>query len=140
RIVSVLRARTTGERELRTGQPYHPPPPAPRYGAGPADEAEARRRWAEVVEAAPSAGRRGALLASFAYTGTPNAAWILAEPGSAFERWWWLRSLPPPRPTLLRQGGRSLPYPVPLEGIPGEPIGSLLAGMERIAGATSAPS
>lgn len=142
RIVSALRARTAGARVLRPGQPYLPPPADDRYGARPVDEEDARHRWREALAGVPPAERRSALLGAFAWTGAPNAAWILGESAAgddptalraAFRRWWWLRALPPRDPRLLRTPRGLLPYPLPLEGVPGERIDSLLEGMERAA-------
>jgi hypothetical protein len=142
RILSVLWSRQAGDRVLRSGATYRPPPPPRRYGVEPVREEEAWRRWGEEIGSAPPPERRGALLRGFAFTGAPNADFILgtaAEHGSpaaleeAFHRWWWLRSLPEPRPVLLRQQARLLPYPVPLSGVDAMPVPSLLAGMDRVA-------
>ncbi len=54
---------------------------------------------------------------------------------AAFERWWWIRGLPPPRPVVLRPGRRSQPYPVELPGVPAERFSSLLDAMAHLAGA-----
>lgn len=149
RIISVLRARTAGERELRPGAAYTAPGGEARFGAGAVDAAEARDRWETEIGAAAPAARRGALIRGFAYTGAPNAAPILGpaadggDPGAlrgAFDRWWTLRALPPATPTLLHTaGGASLPYPLPLPGAPGDAIGSLLEGMERVAASGERP-
>jgi hypothetical protein len=142
RIVGVAWTRSAGDRQLRTGAPYEPPAANPRFGAEPVSEGEAWARWRELLEPLPEAARRAALLESFAYTGSPNADFLLglpdpAGPGaqlrSAFERWWWLRSFPRADPAILRLGRRRLPYPLRLAGIPAEEIPSLLEGMERLA-------
>ncbi len=142
RIVSALRARAAGERALYPGQPYRPPPPAGRAGAASEAEGDAWRLWLGRLEPVPPGRRRDVLLESFAYTGTPNAAWILGESAAregeaelraAFRRWWWLRGLPPRDPRLIRTAGRIFPYPLPLSGLPGDPVASLLEGMERVA-------
>ncbi|MBW3629964.1 MAG: DUF814 domain-containing protein [Gemmatimonadetes bacterium] len=142
RILAVAWSRSAGVRSLRTGGTYESPAPAARFGVGAVSEGAAWARWREVMEDLPIPARRSALLANFAYTGSPNADFLLGSrdpeaPGadvrSAFERWWWLRSLPSAQPVLLDLGRRVLPYPIGLPGVPGEPVRSLLEGMERLA-------
>lgn len=53
---------------------------------------------------------------------------------AAFERWWWIRGLPTPRPVVLRLGRRSQPYPVALAGVQAERFPSLLDAMAHLAG------
>lgn len=137
RILSLAWTRAAGERALRSGAPYEPPAGEPRYGAGPVDEVEARARWGERIEGAPPGERRAALLSSFAYAGAANAAFLLGEAGNpdgraSFERWWWLRGLPPARPAIVRAGGRLLPYPLPVGEVERE-AESLLSAMTVVA-------
>lgn len=143
RIVSVLNARMSGDRSLRAGAPYLAPRGEPRFGADPdVDRGEARVLWESVIAESPEEDRLRRLLGRFAWTGAINGEWILGsradgrgfEADAAFDRWWWIRGLPEPRPTVLRFGGRLQPYPVALAGIPGEPCPSLLAAMDRVAG------
>jgi predicted ribosome quality control (RQC) complex YloA/Tae2 family protein len=140
RILSVLRPRTAGRRVLRPGTRYQPPEARPRFGVESVSEDAAWERWRSALGEEPPAERRSALLRGFAYTGTPNAGAVLGEAAeaageaplrAAFERWWKLRALPPPRPVLL-EGGQ--PYPVPLPGTGSRPVGSLLEAMEAAAG------
>jgi len=138
RILSALRARSAGERSLRPGQPYRPPPPAGRFGVEEVGVEDARDRWREEIAAAPAEQRRSRLLRTFAWTGALPAEWILGragevEPWTAFQRWWWLRSLPPARPALLRAAKGVHPYPLSLRGMEAEPVDSLLEGMARLA-------
>ncbi len=152
RILSVLWSRSAGGRSLHTGSVYRPPPPSRRFGAeamgeGAARESDvrdeaARAAWVRLLGDLAPGERRAALLAGFAYTGAASAGAILGSAASdpsaeallaGFERWWWLRSLPPARPVLLRGDARLLPYPVPLPGVESEPVASLLVGMERAA-------
>ena len=137
RILAIAWTRSTGMRSLRTGARYEPPPPSARFGADPVAEGAAWARWREVMDDAPEAERRSLLLDGFAYTGTPNAGFVLGgaewSSRSAFERWWWLRSLPAAEPALLRVGKRTLPYPLRLEGVAAEPVPSLLEALDRLA-------
>ncbi|CAN5836664.1 NFACT RNA binding domain-containing protein [soil metagenome] len=142
RLLTVLRARTAGDRVLRPGQPYAPPAPLQRYGADEVATEDALARWtATVGDAAPNE-RKGILLRSFAYTGTLNAPVILGDAArdddpanltSAFQRWWELRELGLAEPVLLRVTGRTLPYPRTLDGLEGTPVRSLLDGMAALA-------
>ena len=136
RILAVAWTRSAGGRQLRTGYPYEPPAPSARFGADAVSEGAAWARWRAVMEDAPAGERRSLLLREFAYTGAPNAEFILGgDEGavrSAFERWWWLRSLPPAEPALLHAGRRTLPYPLALPGLRAEPVRSLLEGMDVV--------
>jgi hypothetical protein len=142
RTLAVLWSRAAGDRLLRAGQPYRPPAASRRFGTGEVDEAAARERWERELGGLPPGERRGALLRGFALTGAPNAGPILGEAArtadpaalrAAFERWWWLRGLPPAEPAVLATGGGPLPYPVRLPGVPAEPAPSLLAAIARVA-------
>ena len=136
RIRSVLRAREAGGRSLFAGDPYVPPPGRPRFGADEVERTNAEQQWMDSIEAAEPEERRRRLLAGFAWTGTGNAGWILgdqSDPAAAFERWWWLRALPPARPAVLEVEPAPYPYPLALSGIPSRPAPSLLAAMEIVA-------
>jgi predicted ribosome quality control (RQC) complex YloA/Tae2 family protein len=68
----------------------------------------------------------------------------LADPGrleAAWERYRALAVRPEARPHLLRARGRAVPYPLPLPGIPGSPMVSLLAAFQAVIdeGARNAP-
>src|SRR5690606_23365618 len=135
-IVNVLRGRRAGTRALFPGRRYELPDlGGPRYGAQGVPRAEAWTRWQAEVAHKPAAARRTSVLRSFAFTGTLNTRWILSAETeqAAFERWWWLRSLPTPEPGLVTNGERRTPYPLPLEGWEWEGASSLLAAMDRLA-------
>jgi hypothetical protein len=151
RILSILWSRSAGGRSLRSGAVYAPPRPAARFGAAAVDRDAARAHWMTALGPVAPEARRAALLSGFAYTGTANAAPVLGAAGregdagaeaaeagesglgAAFERWWRLRSLPPPAPVLLHLPDRTLPYPFALPGVESEPAKSLLDGMARAA-------
>jgi hypothetical protein len=142
RTLAVLWSRTAGDRLLRAGQPYRPPAASRRFGAGEIEEGTAWQAWQRELGGLPPAERRAALLRRFALTGAPNAGPILGEAAAtadraalraAFERWWWLRGLPPAEPAVLATGGGPLPYPVRLPGVRAEAAPSLLAAMDRVA-------
>lgn len=146
RIQTLLRGRDAGDRVLRPGQLYQPPPPPGRFGASASDPDAAWLRWREELGPLAPEERRAALLRSFAYTGAPNAGWVLGGAGAdaaelelraAFARWWWLRGMPDASPVLIRGPRRLFPYPVPLDGLASEPVESLLAGMERLSEGTA---
>lgn len=135
-IVNVLRGRRAGDRALFPGQRYAAPPPSDRVGCTDISRDEARMRWMEILSRLGPEERRKALLATFAYTGALNASWIL-EAGNdedAFERWWWLRSIPPASPGLLGPAGKTHPYPLALDGRPFEATPTLLEAMDQVAG------
>jgi predicted ribosome quality control (RQC) complex YloA/Tae2 family protein len=141
RIISVLNARSSGSRSLQPGAHYTPPPGEPRFGAAPVARDDARRFWDEKLSDAAPDDRIRRLLASFAFTGSLTARWILGivddtgfDADSAFERWWWIRGIPSPAPVLLEVGHRTQPFPVELSGVPGKSFPSLLAAMESLAG------
>lgn len=146
RIISLAWSRNAGGRALRSGVPYAPPNPSDRIGGPGTSEADAWSEWRRTVSAAGPDERRRALLGRFAFTGALNADFILSGTGAsgpwqaeeaaereAFGRWWWIRSLPTPRPVLLTVGMRRTPYPFPLGDAAREPVGSLLEGMDRLA-------
>jgi hypothetical protein len=139
RILSVLRSRRAGGRSLFPGETYRPPAPAGRVECRVGSREDVRATWMEELASCPPSELRGRVLSRFAYTGAMNAGWIL-EPAmeggdlaAAFERWWWLCAGPERRPHVLLAGNRRAPYPVPLEGIPGEPAPGLLEAMASVA-------
>jgi predicted ribosome quality control (RQC) complex YloA/Tae2 family protein len=141
RIVSALRARTAGGRELHPGDVYEPPRGSPRFGAAEVGEAEAWTRWREQVGDTPPAERRAKLLREFAWLGAVNVDAVLGHAGSrdadealrdAFERWWAVRGEDEARPVLVTTPAGVIPYPFPLPGLDSEPVRSLLEGMERV--------
>lgn len=151
RIHAALWARRAGERMLHPGAEYRAPEAVHRVGAEAVAREEARRIWVERIGGVAPSERQGALLRSFAWTGTVNAVAILGRAGEeeaggaddpesadrielAFDRWWTLRSLPPANPALLTAGPHRQPYPLPLDGWHRTPTVSLLAAMERAAG------
>src|SRR5690606_34041877 len=89
-IVNVLRGRRAGGRALFPGQPYAPPAPSDRAGLTAITLHEGRQLWDSRIRAAPSDGRREAILRFLAFTGTLNARWILegASEEECFDRWW----------------------------------------------------
>lgn len=141
RILALLRTRTAGRRVLRPGVPYEPPSGEARLGAGDVGEAEAWAAWRERLEGLEGDALRRSVLRGFAYTGTLNVDAILGagmgqarDPSrAAFERWWDMRSIPRARPTLLSLPSGLQPYPVPLPGVAGEPVDTILDGMARVA-------
>jgi predicted ribosome quality control (RQC) complex YloA/Tae2 family protein len=139
RILAVLRSRRAGARSLVAGERYLPPTGSARFDCLAPSETDAWARWRRDLEGGTDSERRGALIAGFAETGALNADWVLApavernDLKGAFRRWWWLCRGPEGQPHLLRIGNRVLPYPFPLEGVPGEPCPSLLAGMADLA-------
>lgn len=143
RILALLRSRNPGERVLRPGIAYEPPPGEPRFGADDVAESEAWEIWRERLTGLEGDALRRAVLRGFAYTGTVNVDAIVGETGVggglegsrvAFERWWAIRSLPAARPVLLTLPTGRQPYPVPLPGVASEPVATLAEAMARVAG------
>ncbi len=146
-IVSALRARTAGERELRPGAIYRPPAPRPRVAPDPHDPEAALQRWYAVLAATPPAARAALLIRDFAGTGSLNAEPILGDAAStpdagalreAFHRWQALWTANEARPVILLQPTGVQPYPFPLPGVAAEAAASLLDGMEAAAAERSA--
>jgi len=127
---------------LYAGETYEPPAGKARYGVERADREEALRRWWSQLEPLPEEARKAAMLAHFAWTGALSADWILraGDLETAFERWWWLRGLPPPDPVILDLGDTSQPYPVRLVGVPGDSAASLLDAMATLAAQLPEPT
>lgn len=150
RITSVLRGRDAGERALRIGARYRPPPHSSRYGAGDETREDAWDVWRTVMGRAAPAERPAAAVRNFAWVSTLTAAPVLGEAArspdereleAAFERWWALRTGESEQPVLLERKRGSQPFPAPLPGIPSRPATSLLAAMETVAGeAASEPA
>ena len=142
RIVSALWTRDTG-RTLQTGEVYEPPGGfEPREGL---EEPVGLDRWHEILGEVDPDDRPGALVRALAWTSPLNAGPILEggrdnpdAPGAggtaalepAWLRYRELASRPEPRPQLLRLRGGT-PYPVPLPGVDGRPVMSLLAAFQQ---------
>jgi predicted ribosome quality control (RQC) complex YloA/Tae2 family protein len=142
RIVSVLRARDAGGRSLRAGAPYVPPHGEPRFGSGRVQRDDAWAEWMRVLSPLAPPQRRGELVRRFADASPVNSASIIGHASTsedadalaeAFERWWALRTLSPPRPVLLHLPAGAQPYPMPLEGIESEDAKTLIAAMDTAA-------
>lgn len=150
RIVSVLRGRDAGERALRIGARYLPPPPSRRFGAGDETREDAWDVWRTLMPRVAPADRPAALVRNFAWASTLSAAAVLGDAArgagepeleAAFERWWALRAGEGEQPVLLERKRGLQPFPAPLPGIPSRPAPSLLAAMETAAGeAASEPA
>ncbi|HET6763410.1 MAG TPA: NFACT RNA binding domain-containing protein, partial [Longimicrobiaceae bacterium] len=149
RIVSVLRSREAGGRTLHSGAVYAPPAGEPRFGAGRVSRDEAWTHWQATLGPIAPAERGPALLRYFASASPINARAILdgalADDSDdalipAFERWWDLHTLRAPSPVILRAGKGPQPYVAPLDGVPSEPVPSLLDAMEIVARETEAVS
>lgn len=140
RIISVLRARSAGERALRAGAVYLPPAPTRRVLPG-HPRAELLAEWTATLAEVPPADRPRALVRRFAYASPMNAAWALGPAASvdgedvlenAFERWWEMADGDASTPVLLRTASGPQPYPLPLPGTESAPHASLLAAMEQV--------
>jgi predicted ribosome quality control (RQC) complex YloA/Tae2 family protein len=147
RIISVLRGRDAGERTLRIGARYRPPPPSLRYGTGEETREDAWDAWRTLMGRVAPAERAKAAVRNFAWTSTLTAkavlgAAALVEDGgeleAAFARWWALRTGEGEHPVLLEGKGGAQPFPAALPGIPSRPAASLLEAMD--AAAAAAPS
>lgn len=138
RIVSALRAREAGERPLKAGALYAPPPGEPRFGARRTTREEGWAEWMRVLGPLPFAERGRALVRRFADASALNAAALLGSAGtredtaegaglaSAFERWWALHTAKELTPVLLHGRGGPQPYPWPLDGVSFQETGTLL--------------
>ncbi|HEX2188437.1 MAG TPA: NFACT RNA binding domain-containing protein [Longimicrobiaceae bacterium] len=147
RIVAVLRGRDAGDRALRIGARYAPPPPSRRFGAGDEAREDAWDAWRTLMGRVAPADRPGALVRTFAWTSTLTAAPVLgdaartpdeAEVEAAFERWWALRTGEGERPVLLERKRGVQPFPVALPGVASRPAASLLEAMDATAGEAAA--
>ncbi len=146
-IRHALWSRDAGQRSLRSGSPYVPPPASERAGAeGPVEIG----RWTESLDGLEGAELRKALVRRFAYTSSLNAEGILRtsvpadparadEPGSspdlraAHAFWSVVREGVLQRPHLLEAPHGAQPYPVELPNRPGAPTDSLLAAFDAAA-------
>ncbi len=144
KIESTLWRRRAGTRDLAPGRFYVPPSGAPRFGLGAVSRERAWEAWMERLGSGEDSSLSDRLVSGFAYTGAINADWILtgAAPGTpespvdlraAFDRWWWLRSLPPAEPCVLDLPRGPQPYPLRLAGESAERHESLLAAMSAVA-------
>ena len=140
RIEAALLARDAGDRSLRRGVRYVPPPSARRAVTAPPSEAE----WAAVL-AGDEADRRRAVLQTWAWTSALNVDWILAgsDPAETYARYRALHALAaapphgpaasdapgtPPRPAfVLDRPWGPQPYPHPVGAGSGPAAGLLTA-------------
>ncbi len=156
RIEAALLARDAGDRSLRRGARYVPPSSAREAVAAPPSEAE----WvgtlaaADTGEAGPSpdeAGRRRAVLQTWAWTSALNVDWILAgsDPAETYARYRALHALAaapphgpaasdapgtPPRPAfVLDRPWGPQPYPHPVGAGSGPAAGLLTATAQLLA-------
>ena len=149
RIRAVLWARETGGRTLRPGEAYR----APGDGA-----AESRHglvepvdidAWLALLGDLAPADRPRALVRKLAWTSPLNAGAILGTAGfagpdgsgseplrAAWRRYGALAARPDPRPQVLELDGPT-PYPLPLPGVPGRPVLSLLAAFQSAVARTA---
>jgi predicted ribosome quality control (RQC) complex YloA/Tae2 family protein len=156
-ILGAIRSRETRDRTLRPGVTYAPPggpggggPPNPRREG--AEAAVGLDRWREILGDQPPPDRARALVRSLAWTSPLNASAILGQAGEAtagdqpsdatrledaWRRYVDIASRPDPQPQLLELG-RPTPYPLPLPGVEGRTMLSLLAAFD--AAAAEAPA
>lgn len=144
RIVAALWRRRAGERELRPGQPYSPPPGGGRRGV---EEPLSLEEWLALLGPLPPAERRRRLIAEVAYTSPINAAAILEDEGresgsegddeegliAAYHRYLSIAGLPPPSPRVLELPAGAQPYPLPVPGVPDTPHPTLIEAMAAAA-------
>ncbi len=146
RIETALLAKDAGDRSLRRGASYVPPSSARRAVAAPPSETE----WAAVL-AGDEAGRRRAVLRTWAWTSALNVDWILAasDPAETYERYLALHALAaasprgpaasaapgvPPRPAfVLDRPWGPQPYPHPAGAGSGSAAGLLTAAAQLLA-------
>jgi predicted ribosome quality control (RQC) complex YloA/Tae2 family protein len=137
RIVAALWPRDAGDRRLRPGASYAGPaqPAGPRQGR---EEPVSRDVWHAVLDTVPPRDRRRALVRTLAWTSPLNARAVLgaaaedsaeAALAEAYDRYHRLASRPQAEPRVLERSRGPFPYPVPLPGVPGRPVASLLEGM-----------
>ena len=155
RIETALRPRGAGGRLLRRGTRYEPPGSARRGVAAPPSEAE----W--IAALADRAGRRRAVLRTWAWTSALNVDWILdgADPAATYARYRELRALGADGGGAPGPGGGGAPgpggaatgpafvldrpwgiqpYPHPLDGGRRTEAGLLAAGADQVARAGGA--
>ncbi len=147
RIRSVLRPRSSGERDLLPGTVYELPRPSKRKGAS---RPMALATWLELLEDVEPRQRVGTLVRNVAYTSRMNARSFLDsadEAGSledGWRRWREWRQLREPDPHLLSTTRGAQPYPYALPGMEGSARETLLAaltdGSEALARASLVPS
>jgi predicted ribosome quality control (RQC) complex YloA/Tae2 family protein len=142
-IVAALRPREVGGRALRPGVAYVAPgrsrgpdpstaPTASREGA---DEPVSLERWREILDDVAPGERGRVLVRTLAWTSPLNAAPILSPAGQddslsgAWQRYVELACRPTANPHVLDLG-RPTPYPLPLPGVDGRSMLSLLAAFE----------
>ena len=145
-IRSVLWRRLAGDRPLREGALYRPPPARPRLGVDAAPDPERWRAWWRDLDPHQ---RRGALIREIAWASPVNVGWILGGPGTeapeavrervsqlaaaAGEARVGGRGLPGRAAWILARRWGPQPYPLPLGEAGAEPAASLLAAMAEAA-------
>ncbi len=142
RIRSVLRPRSSGERELLPGAVYAPPRPSKRRGSS---RPIALSSWRELFQDLEPRRRVATLVRNVAYTSRMNARAFLDDGDEAgWKRWRRWRDLKDLDPRLLSSGQGLQPYPYPLPGMEGGARETLLAaltdGSETLARASLVPS
>lgn len=140
RILAALWKRAAGERELRPGARYTPPPPTGRAGADRPLDPEA---WRALLGPVPPRERVTMLIERVAWTSPISAEPILGSASQlegddalmqAYARYHWLASLPPALPHVLQTERGAQPYPLPLPGVPARPCASLTEAIALAAG------
>ncbi|MEX0856478.1 MAG: NFACT RNA binding domain-containing protein [Gemmatimonadota bacterium] len=128
-IRHVLLPREGGPRPLTVGAPYTLPPSTGRRGI---DGSIDPSSWTEVTGpgAAPAEARARALLKGVAWTSSLNVGPLTAGDGP--EAW---KSMTDPEnwgAFLLRTERGLQPYPIPVEGVECEAVGSLVEALARV--------
>lgn len=135
RILVALWKRSAGERELRPGARYVPPPPTDRLGA---ETPIGPEEWRALLGPVPPPERKRTLIEKIAWTSPINAEPILGSAAQieddsalmeAYARYHALASRPPESPHVLETERGAQPYPLPLPGVPARPCGSLTEAM-----------
>lgn len=141
RILHVLWPRTAGERVLRPGARYSPPPASDRIGASP-EAIISLEEWRETLGEVEPGERAKALVRTIAYTSPINVGPILggaassADPRALDEAYERYRELldSPSEPCVLDLGRRLQPYPRPLPGLASRPFRSLVEAIASAGG------
>jgi hypothetical protein len=129
-IIRHVLVRREGARVQRVGEPYRAPEPTRRAGVS-ADVGEPE--WTAALSGVPEEERSSALVRTFAWTSSLNAAALLAAADLGETRRRWRRLLEAGRasePVVLELASGPHPYPFPLPGVRSRSVPSLLAGFE----------
>lgn len=127
RIRSVLRPRSSGERELLPGAVYELPRPSKRRGAS---RPMALASWLELFRDVEPRQRVATLVRNVAYTSRMNACAFLDDGDEGgWKRWRRWRELKDLDPQLLSSSQGLQPYPYPLPGMEGSARETLLAAL-----------